>query len=80
MGSTVDAMSDAVDNAEVMLSCISLQYKESASEIDAQWSRACPYIHIYDIVCTYHMPCADAVACVQTAGWRHSTVINRTWT
>lgn len=31
-GSTVDAMSDAVDNAEVMLSCISLKYKESASE------------------------------------------------
>ena len=31
-GSTVDAMSDAVDNAEVMLSCISLAYKESASE------------------------------------------------
>jgi hypothetical protein len=30
-GSTVDAMSDAVDNAEVMLSCISLAYKESAS-------------------------------------------------
>jgi hypothetical protein len=29
-GSTVDAMSDAVDNAEVMLSCISLAYKESA--------------------------------------------------
>ena len=31
-GSTVDAMSDAVDNAEVMLSCISLAYKESASK------------------------------------------------
>eukprot|EP01050_Picozoa_sp_SAG11_P016783 SAG11_NODE_2332_length_3506_cov_2.301732_2_plen_40_part_00 len=30
-GSTVDAMSSAVDNAEVMLSCISLKYKESAS-------------------------------------------------
>ena len=26
-GSTVDAMSDAVDNAELMLSCISLAYK-----------------------------------------------------
>ena len=25
-------MSDAVDNAEVMLSCISLSYKESANE------------------------------------------------
>lgn len=31
-GSTVDAMSVAVENAEVMLSCISLAYKESASE------------------------------------------------
>ena len=26
-------MSDAIDNAEVMLSCISLAYKESASEL-----------------------------------------------
>ena len=26
-------MSDAVDNAEVMLSCISLAYKESASKL-----------------------------------------------
>ena len=31
-GSTVDGMSDAVDHAEAMLSCISLAYKESASE------------------------------------------------
>ena len=30
-GSTVDAMSDAVDNAEVMLFCVSLEYKESAN-------------------------------------------------
>ena len=30
-GSTVDAMSDAVDNAEVMLFCVSLAYKESAN-------------------------------------------------
>jgi hypothetical protein len=29
----MDAMSDAVDNAEVMLSCISLAYKESASKL-----------------------------------------------
>ena len=39
-GSTVDAMSDAVDNAEVMLSCISLAYKESASE-DPHQSMLC---------------------------------------
>ena len=32
-GSTVDAMSDAVDNAELMLICVSLKYKESASEL-----------------------------------------------
>ena len=30
-GSTVDAMSDAVDNAEVILFCVSLEYKESAN-------------------------------------------------
>ena len=30
-GSTIDAMSDAVDNAEVMLFCVSLAYKESAN-------------------------------------------------
>eukprot|EP01052_Picozoa_sp_SAG31_P033800 SAG31_NODE_3867_length_3800_cov_23.537422_2_plen_106_part_00 len=30
-GSTVDSMSEAVDNAAVMLSCISLGYKESAN-------------------------------------------------
>ena len=30
-GSTVDAMSEAVDNAEVMLFCVSLAYKESAN-------------------------------------------------
>jgi hypothetical protein len=30
-GSTVDAMSAAVDDAEVMLSCISLAYKESSN-------------------------------------------------
>ena len=30
-GSTVDAMSDAIDSAEVMLGCISLAYKESAN-------------------------------------------------
>ena len=32
----VDAMSDAVDNADAMLSCISLAYKESASEVPSQ--------------------------------------------
>jgi|EP01046_Picozoa_sp_COSAG06_P020308 hypothetical protein len=31
-------MSDAVDNAEVMLSCISLSYKESANcRLEAQY-------------------------------------------
>eukprot|EP01052_Picozoa_sp_SAG31_P038851 SAG31_NODE_5268_length_2641_cov_1.748230_3_plen_138_part_00 len=39
-GSTVDSMSDAVDNADVMLSCISLAYKESASKLLANWKRA----------------------------------------
>ena len=32
----VDAMSDAVDNAEMTLSCISLAYKESASKEGAR--------------------------------------------
>ena len=37
-GSTVDAMSDAVDNAAVMLSCLSLAYKESANcRLEAQY-------------------------------------------
>eukprot|EP01050_Picozoa_sp_SAG11_P016557 SAG11_NODE_2274_length_3591_cov_3.168671_2_plen_76_part_00 len=31
-GSTIDAMSLAIDNAAVMLFCISLAYKESSSE------------------------------------------------
>ena len=30
-GSTMDAMSDAVDEAEVMLYCVSLAYKESGN-------------------------------------------------
>ena len=35
-GSTVDAMSEAVEEAALMLSCISLKYKESASECHSQ--------------------------------------------
>ena len=31
-GNSVDSISEAVENAQVMLSCISLAYKESASE------------------------------------------------
>ena len=33
-GSTIDSMSEAVDNAAVMLFCCTLAYKESASEND----------------------------------------------
>ena len=34
----MDAMSDAVDNAAVMLSCLSLAYKESANcRLEAQY-------------------------------------------
>jgi hypothetical protein len=37
-GSTVDSMSLAVDTAEVMLSCISLAYKESSNcRLEAQY-------------------------------------------
>ena len=35
-GSTVDSMSDAVDNAAVMLASISLAYKESANCVSTQ--------------------------------------------
>lgn len=38
-GSIVDSMSDAVDNADAMLSCISLAYKESASKFLEIWTR-----------------------------------------
>ena len=38
-GSTVDAMASGADNAEVMLSCISLKYKESANcRLEAQYA------------------------------------------
>jgi hypothetical protein len=37
-GSTVDAMSAAVEHAEVMLACVSLKYKESANcRLEAQY-------------------------------------------
>ena len=43
-GSTVDAMSDAVDNAAVMLFCVSLPYKESCNcRLEANYVRA-PYV------------------------------------
>ncbi len=57
VGSTVDAMSEAVDNAAVMLSCISLAYKESASKLLEKWSRA-------DHPNVPHNP----LPCLQTAG------------
>ena len=42
-GSTVDAMSAAIDNAAVMVFCISLAYKESSSEhkIPGHLTRLC---------------------------------------
>ena len=41
-GSTMDAMSLAVDNAAVMISCISLAYKESANcRLEAQYGHYC---------------------------------------
>ena len=38
-GSTMDAMSDAIEGAEVLLYGVSLKYKESASEAAATTSR-----------------------------------------
>lgn len=60
-GSIVDSMSDAVDNADVMLSCISLAYKESASKLLENWSRA-DRLRVSD----------RALSCLQTVGWKLS--------
>jgi hypothetical protein len=62
-------MSDAVDNAEVMLSCISLAYKESASKLLCyRWS---PYGVHASIVCrqlTSGVAGAGAVVAVGAGG------------
>ena len=51
-GSTVDAMSAAIDNAEVMLSCVSLAYKESASkQRQQQVLSAYAFKHVADYQC-----------------------------
>ena len=74
-GSTVDSMSDAIDNAEAMLSCISLAYKESASE---QTSAA---VLRSFAVSRAHASCSHSVVPgAQTVGLRHSTDTSRTWT
>ena len=49
-GSTVDAMGDAVDNAEVMLFCVSLAYKESAN-VRNQEEAADPWLPVAFTVC-----------------------------
>ena len=37
-GSTIDAMSDAIDNAAVIVFCVTLKYKESANcRLEAQY-------------------------------------------
>ena len=56
-------MSEAVDNAELMLICVSLAYKESASE----WRK---------VACLL-APTTDSECLVQTAVSRPTTVTSR---
>ena len=74
----MDAMSDAVEGAEVMISCISLAYKESASE----FCRPSACMLIQDKVCCRISCLSDAVMSrvSQTVGSRHNTGTSRTWT
>ena len=66
-GSTVDAMSAAVDGAEVMLFCVSQAYKESASKLHAA--------AVAVIVSTAHSLCYRGS---QTVVWRLSIVTSKT--
>ena len=66
-GSTVDAMSAAIDNAAVMVFCISLAYKESSSE-----HRQSP---------DTHPPLSDirvVLVCLQTVGSKLSIATSKT--
>ena len=66
-GSTVDAMSAAIDNAAVMVFCISLAYKESSSEHTASSPDT-------------HPPLSDirVVPCLQTVGSKLSIATSKT--
>ena len=54
-GSTMDAMSDAIEGADVMLYGVSLQYKESAN-VRRQAKQLSSLWHLSNMVCS---PCAS---------------------
>ena len=66
-GSTVDAMSAAIDNAAVMVFCISLAYKESSSEHTQPPDTHLPVLRI-NVWCR---------RCVQTAGSKLSIATSK---
>ena len=61
-GSTIDAMSDAIDRAEIMLYTVSLPYKESANcRLEATCEARTPLLAA-KLECSL----ADAGRCLQT--------------
>ena len=70
-------MANAVDNAEVMLSCISLAYKESASEL---CSVVIMRMMLEYVICMLLHADDPVPSCVQTVDWSSSTDISKMWT
>ena len=72
-GSTMDAMSDAIEGAAVMLYGVSLKYKESAN---VRWLVAVP-----PSLQTAVSPCTCRVSTLhRSVDWRPTTPISRNWT
>ena len=80
IGSTMDAMSAAIEGAEVMLYGVSLRYKESANVCDlllrkASWSS----LSVFRQSSSIHLP--DCVCCMcASADWRLTTPTSKSWT
>ena len=74
-GSTVDAMSDAIEGADVMLYGVSLAYKESANVSDLSNLRVS---EAYPVHCSSCI-CSDAavVAGIFSAEWKLTTAISK---
>ena len=72
-GSTMDAMSDAIEGADVMLYGVSLQYKESANV-----RRQAKQLFIWCVSDTVCSPCVCMRA--YSADWRLTTPISKNWT
>ncbi len=72
-GSTVDAMGEAIDGAEVMLYGVSLQYKESANVRNTA---------IDFLLCFFRWLTAICVrgCCYHSADWRLTTPTSKSWT